>query len=126
MCYVKAKSVTIAAERSMFGKLLIIAQQRQEISMREVLKYSLVPLPWSFTLPDSGLVKISKSKLLAAVENDIPPISALPDNCASVDDDMALIRQMDVSRMSTFGDISKCILERVLNNVDRAVHLLLA
>ena len=38
MCNVKAKSVTIAAERSMFGKLLIIAQQRREISMREVLK----------------------------------------------------------------------------------------
>ena len=33
MCNVKAKSVMIAAERSMFGKLLIVAQQRREISM---------------------------------------------------------------------------------------------
>ena len=109
MCNVKAKSVTIAAERSMFGKLLGIAQQRREISMREVLKYSLGPLPWSFALPDGGLVKTDKSKLLAAVEHDIPPISALPDNCASVVDGMVIIRQMDVSKMSTFG-----ILERVL------------
>ena len=41
MCNVKAKSVMIAAERSMFGKLLIIAQQRREIAMREVLKFFL-------------------------------------------------------------------------------------
>ena len=114
MCNVKAKSVTIAAERSMFGMLLIIAQQRREISMREILKYSLGPLPWSFALPDGGLVKTGKSKLLAAVEHDIPPISALPDNCASVVDGMVIIRQMDVSKMSTFGDFSNCILGRVL------------
>ena len=104
MCNVKAKSVTIAAERSMFGKIL----------MREVLKYSLGPLPWSFALPDGGLVKTDKSKLLAAVENDIPPLFVLPDICASVVDGMVIIRQMDVSRMSTFGEFSKCILERVL------------
>ena len=53
-------------------------------------------------------------EILAAVENDIPPISALPDNCASVVDGMVIIRQMDVSRMSTFGNFSKYILERVL------------
>ena len=82
--------------------------------MREVLKYSLGPLPWSYALPDGGLVKTDKSKLLAAVEHDIPPISALADNCASVVDGMVIIRQMDVSKMSTFGDFSKCILERVL------------
>ena len=42
MCNVKAKSVTIAAERSMFGKLLIIAQQTREIAMRsiEILTFS--------------------------------------------------------------------------------------
>ena len=40
MCNVKAKSVTIATERNMFGKLLIIAQQRREISMREILIWS--------------------------------------------------------------------------------------
>ena len=57
MCNVKPKSSTIAAEKSMFGKLLIIAQQKGEISMRKVLKYSLGPLPWSFALPDGGLVK---------------------------------------------------------------------
>ena len=73
------------------------------------MKYSLGPLPWSFALPDSGLVKTEKSKLLAAVEDDIAP-----DNCASVVDGMVLIRQMDVSGMSTFGDFSKYILERVL------------
>ena len=45
MCNVKAKSVTIATGRSMFGKLLIIAQQRREISER-----SIEVLTWSSTV----------------------------------------------------------------------------
>ena len=64
-------------------------------------------------------MKTDKSKLLTAVENDIPPISALPNNCATVVDGMVIIRQMDVTKMSTFGDFSKCILERVLKMGNR-------
>ena len=51
----------------MFGKLLIIAQQRQEVSMKEVLSYSLSPIPWSLALPDGVLVKTVKSKLLYVI-----------------------------------------------------------
>ena len=61
---VKEKSVTIAAERSIFGRLLVIAKDREGLSLKVVLSYSLSPIPWCFGLPDGGLVKTVKSKLL--------------------------------------------------------------
>ena len=60
----KTKNVTIAAERSIFGRLLIIAKSRETLSMETILAYSLSPIPWALGLPDGGLVKTVKSKLL--------------------------------------------------------------
>ena len=43
----KEKSITLAAERSMFGRLLVIAESRREgLSLKDVLKYSLSPIPY--------------------------------------------------------------------------------
>ena len=117
-CNTKAKSITIAAERSMFGKLLIIGQQRDDISMEEVLSYSLSPVPWSLALPDGGLVKTVKSKLLQVVEQDIPTTDYLPESCAVVNDGMVYIQQVDVTALSTFGDLSEYLLKRILNSSD--------
>ena len=58
------KTVTIAAERSMFGRLLIVAKSRDTLTLKQILNYSLSPIPWCFGLPDGGLVKTNKSKLL--------------------------------------------------------------
>lgn len=59
----KEKAVTIAAERSLFARLLIVAKTRSNISMEDVLKFSLSPIPWSLGQADGGLVKTNKSKL---------------------------------------------------------------
>lgn len=59
----KDRAVTIAAERSLFAKLLIIARTRSSVSLQTVLQYSLSPIPWSLGLADGGLVKTCKSKL---------------------------------------------------------------
>lgn len=60
----KEKSVTLAVERSIFGRLLAVAKDREGLSLQKVLSYSLSPIPWCFGLPDGGLVKTVKSKLL--------------------------------------------------------------
>ena len=62
---VNNKLVTLAAERSMFGRLLVIAKCESGISLRQVLQYSLSPIPWSLGLPDGTMVKTMKSKLLS-------------------------------------------------------------
>ena len=60
----KEKSTIIAAERSFFGRLLILAKSRNNLSLERVLEFSLSPIPWSLGLPDGGMVKTCKSKLL--------------------------------------------------------------
>lgn len=61
----KENSATIAAEQSLFGRLLILAKSRESFSLDEVLKFSLSPIPWSLGQPDAGLVKTNKSKLIS-------------------------------------------------------------
>lgn len=60
----KGKNVTLSAERNIFGRLHAIAKDRDGLSLQQVLTYSLSPIPWCFGLPDGGLVKTVKSKLL--------------------------------------------------------------
>ena len=61
---VNSKEITITAERSMFGRLLVIARSRDSLTLRQILTYSLSPIPWSLGLPDGSLVKTPKSTLL--------------------------------------------------------------
>jgi hypothetical protein len=39
--------------------------------LREILTYSLGPIPWSLATADGSFVKTVKSKLLDAIENDV-------------------------------------------------------
>ena len=80
-----------------------------------MLSHSLCIQPWSFALPDCGLVKTDKSSLLEVIEKDVLTVSALPDNCAMVVDAMVVLQQTDVSKLSTFGDFSKCIFVKVVS-----------
>ena len=98
----------------MFGKLLIIAQQRQEVSMKEVLSYSLSPIPWSLALPDGVLLKTVKSKLLDVITKYTTSIDTLTNNCALIIDGMVILQQTYASSLATFGDLAESILDRVL------------
>ena len=112
VCNVKEKHVTIAAERSVFWKLLVIAQSRDNVSMKEVMTYPLSPIPWPLALPDGGFVTTVKSKPLESLESRVEPEEALPDNCCMIFDGMVLLQQLDGIPLSTFGDISEYILKR--------------
>ena len=60
----KEKSVVIAAERGIFGRLLTIARSQDGLSLKQILCYSLSPIPWALGHSDGSLVKTTKSKLL--------------------------------------------------------------
>ena len=59
------KTITFAAERSLFGRLLVLARNGNGLTLRQVLQYSLSPIPWALGLPDGSMVKTAKSKLLS-------------------------------------------------------------
>lgn len=64
----KGTTYSIAAERNLFGRLLVLAKTRASITMEQLFTFSLSPIPWTFGLADGGLVKTCKSKLLGMIQ----------------------------------------------------------
>ncbi len=104
----------------MFAKLIVISKKRESVSMKDVLQYSLGPIPWSIALPD--LVKKVQSKLLDTLEADVANFYSVPDGSVYVYDGMVLLQQLDGIPLETFGDISEHILKRILNNKAEVIY----
>ena len=71
------KEVTLNADRSLFGSLLVVAKSRH-IDLREVLSYELSNVPYALAHPDGSLGKTTKSVLLAELESVSPSLGRLP------------------------------------------------
>lgn len=56
---VKELSVTFKADRDVFARLLVICGKR-EVTLKEVLKYSLGSIPWSLATWDDNVSKTVK------------------------------------------------------------------
>ena len=78
-CRVKDQNITIKADRDIFARLLVICGKR-EVSLRDVLTYSLGPIPWSLATADASLAKTNKAKILDAIdkEADEPCVNEIP------------------------------------------------
>lgn len=89
----------VKADRSLFIQLLLVAKTR-DVDLREVLKYSLSPVPGCLGSTDQqSLSKTTKSQLLKYLEQSIPSsaVDSKPDAAALVIDAMALIQSMPAS-----------------------------
>ena len=61
------KSITVHADRDLFGRLLIVANVRQ-INLQEVLSYELSPIPCALAHQVGSLRKTTKSHLAGIIE----------------------------------------------------------
>lgn len=122
-CSVKEKSLTLKADRDIFARLLVICGKR-EVSLKEVVTYSLGPIPWSLATADGSFSKMVKSKLLDAIEKDVdnPMVNELPNNCARVFDGMVIIQQLPSLSLATFGEISEYVLKRITSHPSKVVY----
>ena len=122
-CKIKDKSVTLKADRDIFARLLVIRGKR-DVSLQEVLAYSLGPIPWSLATTDGGLVKTVKSKLLDSLEKDVPDplLDTFPENCVQVFDGMVIIQQLPSLSLETFGEMSEYVLKRITSHAARIVY----
>ena len=74
----------------------------------QVLKYSFGPVPWSLATPDGQMAKTIKCILLHLLENDLPPVEAVPQDAMWIVDAMALLKSLyHVLRM--FGELAEAI-----------------
>ena len=101
--------------------MTVIAQTR-DMDMREVLKYTLGPLPWSLATPEGLYVKTSKSKLAEVLEKDVDPCAEKPDASVYILDGMALLQSIkNVPR--TFGDLAEYMLKLIIRTARNTVRV---
>ena len=106
----------VEADRSLFAKLALVAKER-DISMKEILCYSLSPVPGCMASADYGsMAKTRKAQLLAYLEESIPgcKVEKKPDNAALIIDAMTLIRSEPAATLpDRFGAFAKAIFNSV-------------
>ena len=100
---IKGKEQILRADRRLFARMTVIAQTR-DMEMREVLKYTLGPLPWSLATPERLYVKTSKSKPAEVLEKDVDPCAEEPDASVYILDGMALLQSIK-NVPGTVGDL---------------------
>ena len=66
----KNKTVQIAAQRNIFGQLLVLAREH-DISLEKALTYPMSPVPWALANPDGLPVKTDKAKLMHMLEKHV-------------------------------------------------------
>lgn len=113
----KAELQSVRSDRSLFIQLLLVAKER-EIDMREILCYTLSPVPGCFsTIDQTSISKTNKSKLLQHLESLVPQslVTKKPQGCAVVIDAMALIQSLSSAQLpDKFGDLAEVIFKRML------------
>ena len=90
------------------------------ISLKDVLKFSLGPISWSLANTDGSIYKSVKSKLLQAVEKEIPSLEEIPSNSTMIYDGMCVIQQLP-NQLNTFGVVSDFVLRRITSNSAKEV-----
>lgn len=105
------KMFTIAADRDLFGRLIISAKSR-DINLKKVLSYELSTVPYSLAHADGTLRKTTKSALLTELEKKVDVQPNLPRQTDGVTtaymmDGMASVQMMKSGGAATFGELAE-------------------
>ena len=73
----KGRAVILKADRSLFGRMIIMGQSRK-IEVRELLRHSLGPLPWSLATPEGFPRNTNKAALATYLQKDIQLAERFP------------------------------------------------
>ena len=109
------RTMILKADRSLFGRIIIIGQNRK-IDIRELLQYSLGPLPWSLATAEGFPRKTNKATLATSLQMDVQLADGLPQNSATIIDGMSLVQKLSVGGGQTsFGMVASSLLTKVLH-----------
>ena len=101
--------------------MLLIREVRKElVSNREILKYSLGPLPWALATADDGLQKTTKSQLLKCLELYARSLDEVPPHSVQIFDGMVILQQLP-PELASFGHISDPSLHQVTMGQSRVI-----
>ena len=85
--------VLLQSSSDLFIRLVIVSRSRS-LDLRQLLSYSLTPIPASISTVDGLNVKTTKANLMHAMEDDVPGcrVNSVPPESALLFDGMALIQ----------------------------------
>ncbi|KAJ8039232.1 hypothetical protein HOLleu_16882 [Holothuria leucospilota] len=112
----KDREIVRRSDSNLFARLVLIGNS-QHVDIREMIKYSLGPVPLSLATCKGTLAKTSKSKIMHFLEGVVGPsvhCVDIPAEAAWVIDGMALLQQLQ-NPPSTFGLVAKHVLRMLLN-----------
>lgn len=122
-CRVHERNITMKADKDIFARLLVICGKRK-VLLRDLLAYSLGPIPWSAATAGGSPATTNKAKLLDAIEKETSDpivISELLNDCVRVHDGMVIIQQTPSTSLLTFDDVSKYALARVTSGQNKFI-----
>ena len=103
------KIITLTADRELFGRLLVVAKQR-DIDLQEVVSYELSAVPVAIAHGDRSLRKTTKSSLMSVLEKNVAVLPSLPPSLiptAYVIDTMFLVQVMKSASSASFGQMAE-------------------
>ena len=115
-----SKTFILKADRSLFGRIIVIAQSRQ-LQMRDVLAHPLGPLPWTLATPQGTLRKTSKAIFAQHLQKKILLTEEIPENCTIIDG-MSLVHHL-CGNPGTFGDVATLLLEMALRSATNSKRI---
>ncbi|XP_020607467.1 uncharacterized protein LOC110046131 [Orbicella faveolata] len=108
----KDRSITLKAHRSLFGRIIVIVQERS-LQMDTILSHPLGPLPWALSTPDGLLRKTNKDSLASLLQKNVQFSEEVPVNSAAVTDGMSLVQRLKRDQL-TFGDVAMNVLSMAM------------
>ena len=115
------KEEILKADRTLFARMVVVAQSR-EMDMRDVLKHSLGPLPWSLAAVDGSYAKTTKSKLAELIEKGTDTLEGEPDAAVWILDAMAILQAL-TNIPPTFADLADQVFSVVMHMGSNAVRI---
>ena len=119
--------VTLTEDRDLFGRLLIVANDRQ-VNVREILCYELSTVPYSLAHTDGTLRKTTKCLLLQILEYYVtvePRLASHPDMpTVQILDAMALVQSLRFAGVTTFVEMATKYFEVFTAHYQQRCHRL--
>ena len=106
--------------RDLFGSLLELTIEKR-IDIREVLAYSLTPLPLSLCHVDGSLLRSPKAALLHHLESKI--VSSPPSSVDVTIVDAMFFMHLQVNLPGNFDGVARCILAQLTKFQSKVIHI---
>ena len=90
---VNGKEVILKSDNRLFAHMILVASSRK-LSMKEVLKHPLGPMPWSLANTDGAPRKINKAALARKSEAKASPADEMEYPSACIIDGMSVVQKM--------------------------------